>query len=118
MQEGQNNNFNENDSNAREEKLTSYKDCYIDLSVEELKIYYYYFPFLQTKTIPISKIKNIKLIELNALNGKFKVFGLDFKCIYYHLDIKRPIKKYAITLEEEGNWLKNRNYSRRYTKMF
>ena len=105
MQEGQSNNSLENDINARNEELSSYKDCFIDLSNEELKIYYYYFPFLQAKTIPISKINNINLIELNLLNGRLRIFGLDLKCIYYHFDIKRPIKKYAITLKEEGNWL-------------
>ena len=105
MQEGQSNNSLENDINARDEELSSYKDCFIDLSNEELKINYYYFPFLHTKTIPLSKINNINFIELNFLNGKFRVFGLDLKCIYYHFDIKRPIKKYVITLKEEGNWL-------------
>ena len=105
MQEGQNKNSFESDKNERDEELSSYKDCYIDLSSEALKIHYYFFPFLQTKTIPISKIKNINLIDLNLLNGKLRVFGLDFKCIYYHFDIKRPIKKQAITLKEEGNWL-------------
>ena len=105
MEEGQGNNSFKNDINARNEELLSYKDKFIDLSNEELKINYYYFPFLQTKTIPLSKINNINFIELNFLNGKFRVFGLDLKCIYYHFDIKRPIKKYAITLKEEGNWL-------------
>ena len=105
MQEGQGNNSFENDINARGEELSSYKDTFIDLTKDSLKINYYYFPFLQTKTIPISKINNINLIDLNLLNGKFRIFGLDLKCIYYHFDIKRPFKKYAITLKEEGNWL-------------
>ena len=105
MKEGQNNNSLENDINAREEELSSYKDFCIDLINEELKINYYYFPFLQTKTIPISKINNINLIELNSLNGRFRIFGLDWKCIYYHFDIKRPFIKYAIKLREEGTWL-------------
>ena len=105
MEEGQGNNSFKNDINARNEELLTYKDKFIYLSNEELKINYYYFPFLQTKTIPLSKINNINFIELNFFNGKFRVFGLDLKCIDYHFDIKRPIKKYAITLKEEGNWL-------------
>ena len=95
----------ENDINKKEDDLSSYKDQYVDLSSKGLKIDNYYFPFLQAKNIPISKISNINLIELNHLNGKSKVFGLDIKFVYYHLDWKRPKKTHAITLKEEGNFL-------------
>ena len=60
---------------------------------------------MQSKTIPLSKIKNINLIELNCSNGKYKLWGLDLKFIYYHLDKNRSKKSYAIIIEEEGNFL-------------
>ena len=91
MKEEQDKN-SENDINKKEDDLSSYKDQYVDLSSKGLKIDNYYFPFLQAKNIPISKISNINLIELNHLNGKSKVFGLDIKFVYYHLDWKRPKK--------------------------
>ena len=105
MKEEQNKNSFENDINKKEDDLSSYKDKYVDLSFKGLKIESYYIPFLQAKIIPISKISKINLIELNYSNGKYRVFGLNLKFIYYHLDWKRPTKAHAITLEEEGNHL-------------
>ena len=93
----------ENDKNARDDELSSYQDEYVDLSFKGLIINKYYFPLLTNKIIPIQKIKNINLIELNRINGKYTFFGLSWKFIYYHLDRKRPKKTHAITFEEEDN---------------
>ena len=93
----------ENDKNARDDELSSYQDEYVDLSFKGLIIDKYYFPFMKSKIIPIQKIKNFNLIELNRINGKYTFFGLSWKFIYYHLDRKRPKKTHAITLEEEDN---------------
>ena len=93
----------ENDKNTRDDELSSYQDECVDLNFKGLTIYKYYFPIMTSKVIPIHKIKNINLIELNRINGKYTFFGLSWKLIYYHLDKKRPIKTHAITLEEEDN---------------
>ena len=82
-----------------------YKDEIIELCSKDLKINKYYFPFMTSKVIPIDKIKNIRLTELNTFNGKYRIFGLSFPFIYYHLDIKRPSKTHAIFLEEENNFI-------------
>ena len=93
----------EPDRNARDDELSSYKDEIVDLSFQGLKINKYYFPTLKMKIIPINKIKNINLIELSRVNGKYTFFGFSWAFIYYHLDRKRPKKTHAITLEEEDN---------------
>ena len=104
MEEIQNNKISfENDKNARDDELSSYQDECVDLSFKGLIINKYYFPLMTSKTIPIQKIKDINLIELNRINGKYTFFGLSWKFIYYHLDRKRPKKTHAITLEEEDN---------------
>ena len=67
----QDDNNKENNSKS-EEDLSTYKDEYIELNPNEIKINKYYFPFLTSKIIPINKIKKIELVELNAFNGKYK----------------------------------------------
>ena len=95
----------ENNINGRDDELSSYQDENIDLSFKGLKIKKYYFPTLSMKVIPIYKIKNINLIELDRASGKYTFFGFSWKFIYYHLDRKRPVKTHAITFEEEDNFL-------------
>ena len=82
----------ENDEDSREDELQSYQDDNIELSMNGLRINKYYFPTFNFKIIPIHKIKNINIIELDRANGKYTFFGLSWKLIYYHLDRKRPIK--------------------------
>ena len=94
---------NKNNINSEDDELLSYQDEYIELNSMRLKINKYYLPFLQSKEIPVSKINDIKLVELNLFNGKYKLIGLDLNLVYYHLDKKRSSKSYAITLQEEGN---------------
>ena len=93
----------ETDRNARDDELSSYKDEIVDLSFQGLKINKYYFPTLKMKIIPINKIKNINLIELSRVNGKYTFFGFSWKFYYYHLDKKRPLKTHGIIIEEEDN---------------
>jgi hypothetical protein len=71
-----------------------------------LKIKKYYIPTFKEKIIPIHRIKNIKMIDLDRTNGKYTFFGLSWKFIYYHLDRKRPIKTHGIVIEEEDNIIK------------
>ena len=58
---------------------------------------------MNSKIIPINKIKKIELVELNAFNGKYKLFGLSPPLTYYHFDSKRSNKTHVIFLEEEDN---------------
>ena len=95
-----------NDDSREDELLQSYQDENIDVSMNGLRINKYYFPTFQIKKIPIHKIKDIKIIELDRANGKYTFFGLSWKFIYYHLDRKRPIKTHGIVIEEEDNIIK------------
>ena len=57
---------------------------------------------MQSKEIPISKIRNINLIKLNMFNGRLRIFGLDLKLIYYPFDLMRFCKTYSIILKAEN----------------
>ena len=92
-----------NDINARDDELSSYKDENIELSSNGLTIKNYYFPTLGSKTIPIDKIKNVELFELDWVNGKNKLWGLSLNFYYYNLDKNRSNKTHGITIKEDGD---------------
>ena len=71
-----------------------------------LRINKYYFPTWKPKVIPIHKLKDINIIELDRINGRYTFFGLSWKLYYYHLDRKRPNKTHGIIIEEEDNIIK------------
>ena len=93
----------ENVEDSREDELQSYQDDNIEVSMNGLRINKYYIPTFKFKIIPINKIKDIKIIELDRVNGKYTFFGLSWKLIYYNLDRRRPIKTHAIIIEEEDD---------------
>ena len=93
----------ENNISQRDDELSSYKDDLIEVDLNGLKIKKYYIPTFSTKEIPIYKIKDINLIELSRISGKYTFFGFCWKLYYYHFDKKRPQKTHGITLKEEGN---------------
>ena len=97
----ENNKISEEDS--REDEYQSYQDENIEINMNGLKIKKYYLPTFKEKIIPIHKIKDIKIIELDRINGRYTFFGMSWKLIYYHLDRKRPRKTHAIVIEEEDN---------------
>ena len=99
----ENNKISEEDS--REDEYQSYQDENIDVSMNGLRINKYYFPTFQIKKIPIHKIKDIKIIELDRSNGKYTFFGLSWKLYYYNLDKRRPLKTQGIIIEEEDNFV-------------
>ncbi len=95
----------ENNDDSREDELQSYQDENIDVSMNGLRINKYYFPTFQIKKIPIHKIKDIKIIELNRASGKYTFFGFSWKLNYFHLDRRRPLKNEAIIIDEEDNMI-------------
>ena len=95
----------ENKEDSREDELQSYKDENIEVNMNGLKINKYYIPTMKEKLIPIHKIKDIKIIELNRINGRYTFFGFSWKLYYYNLDRKRPIKTHGIIIEEEDNFI-------------
>ena len=101
-----NDNYNKEDEDkSREDENQSYKDENIEVSMNGLKINKYYFPIWKQKIIPIHKIKDIKIIELDRSSGKYTFFGFSWKLYYYHLDRRRPLKDQAIIIDEEDNMI-------------
>ena len=88
---------------SRNDELSSYKDECIEVSLNGLIINKYYIPLFTSKTIPIEKIKNINMLELNVFNGKYKLMGLSLNFNYFHYDPKRSNKTHVIIIEEEDN---------------
>ena len=88
---------------SRNDELSSYKDECIEVSLNGLTINKYYIPLFTSKTIPIEKIKNINMLELNVFNGKYKLMGLSLNFNYFHYDPKRSNKTHVIIIEEEDN---------------
>ena len=99
----ENNKISEEDS--REDEYQSYQDENIEINMNGLKIKKYYLPTFKEKIIPIHKIKDIKIIELDRANGKYTFFGLSWKLYYYNLDKRRPLKTQGIIIEEEDNFV-------------
>ena len=98
-------NSEEKDDDSREDESQSYQDENIEINMNGLKIKKYYIPTFKEKIIPIYKIKNIKMIDLDRANGKYTFFGLSWKFYYYNLDKRRPLKTKGIIIEEEGNFV-------------
>ena len=94
-----------NNDDSREDENQSYEDENIKVSMNGLKINKYYFPIFKEKIIPIHKIKDIKIIELNRASGKYTFFGFSWKLNYFHLDRRRPLKNEAIIIDEEDNMI-------------
>ena len=91
---------------TKEEDETSYHDNLIDINNNVLTIQKYDFPLFNQKIVKINNIKNICMIDMNRLNGKYTFFGFCWKLYWYHLDRKRPLKTHAIIIEEENNNIK------------
>ena len=96
----------EENEDSREDELQSYQDENIQVDMNGLKINKYYIPTWKMKTIPIHKIKDINIIDLDRVSGRYTFFGFSWKLYYYNLDRKRPLKTQAIIIEEEDNILK------------
>ena len=82
---------------------TNYSDEYINLNEDFLSINKYYYPLKKKKIIKIRNINKIKLIEMDRMSGKYTFYGFCWKFYWYHLDNKRPQKKYAIIISEKNN---------------
>ena len=96
----------EDNDYSREDELQSYHDENIEVDMNGLRINKYYFPTWKPKVIPIHKLKDINIIELDRINGRYTFFGLSWKLYYYHLDRKRPNRTHGIIIEEEDNIIK------------
>lgn len=78
----------------------SYSDEYIDLNEKCLTIKKYIYPFSTEKVIKIEDIKHIEMIEMGRLTGKYTFIGYTWSMMWLHMDRKRPLKTFCITIDD------------------
>jgi hypothetical protein len=76
-----------------------YEDKYVRITDKDLTLFWYYFPFGQNKTIKFSEIKEVKMEELKALYGKYRLWGMDLNCHWYPLDNFRFRKTHYVKID-------------------
>jgi hypothetical protein len=82
-----------------------YADRHIICDDESITIHWYYFPLGISKKLTYSQIKGVKEEELNLLQGKLRLWGMDLTPYWFHLDLVRPSKSKFIILDD-GEWIK------------
>lgn len=82
-----------------------YADQYVICDDESITINWYYFPLGISKKIFYSQIKNVREEELNLLQGKIRLWGMDLSPYWFHLDFLRPTKNKFIAIDD-GEWIK------------
>ena len=81
-----------------EQPLVLYRDRWIECTPEALIIHGYYFPFGK-KTIAYSRIRGTQEIQIQALSGKWRIWGSGDLRHWWHLDPGRPHKDQALVLD-------------------
>jgi len=83
-----------------------YDDEYITITNMSLVIKRTTFPFLKEETIPLSTIKSIELEDLHFWSGQYRLWGLHFCCVWFHLDNDRFMKNKYIKIKTHGSFIK------------
>lgn len=78
---------------------TLYEDKYLRISEDSITLFWYYFPFAQSKVIEFSEIKQIKLEQLDWKYGKYRLWGMDLRCHWFPCDMTRYKKSNFIWLD-------------------
>lgn len=81
-----------------------YEDRYLVCDDDALTIKDYFFP-KGSKRIAYADIRDVSEKELTWLQGRLRIWGMDFEPYWYHLDTQRPLKSRGICLDT-GSWLK------------
>jgi hypothetical protein len=74
-----------------------YEDDRITCTRSALIIRGYYFPLATAKTVPYRDIRSVERIELGS--GRWRIWGGTDPRYWFHLDTKRPHKRWALVLE-------------------
>jgi hypothetical protein len=75
-----------------------YQDNQIICDDEALTILHYYFP-LGSKRIPYTAIKKIEDYQMGLLTGKLRIWGTSLPTYWFHFDLSRPLKTFAIIVD-------------------
>jgi hypothetical protein len=78
--------------------LVLYRDRWIECTSEALIIHWYYFPFGK-KTIAYGRIRGMQEIQMQALTGKWRIWGSGDLRHWWHLDPGRRHKDQALVLD-------------------
>jgi len=76
-----------------------YKDRYVSITREQIVIYSYYFPTATSKKIDLNDIKRIIIQEITTFTGKYKLWGMNYQCLWFPLDATRYMKDKCLILD-------------------
>ena len=76
-----------------------HEDKHVIITNNEIIIKCYYFPFAGEKKISFKQIKKIELINIGSLTGKLKVWGMNYKLLWFHFDAGRLFKNHGIVID-------------------
>jgi len=76
-----------------------FEDRYCRITNEDLTLFWYYFPFAQSKVIKFSEIRDIKLEQLQFFYGKYRLWGMDLRFHWYPCDMHRFQKTQFLCLD-------------------
>ncbi len=79
-----------------------YDDATVACGPDGILIRNFYFPSGRSRKIAWTEILSVKRKRLKMLNGKWRVWGMDFQRIWFHLDVMRPLKREAIVIDVGG----------------
>jgi hypothetical protein len=74
-----------------------YEDDRITCTNSAVIIRGYYFPLATAKSVPYRDIRGVEQIELGS--GRWRIWGGTDPRYWFHLDLKRPHKHWALVLE-------------------
>ena len=76
-----------------------YKDKHVTIYRGHIIIHCYYFPIATSKIILFEDIKKFSIQEMTTFNGKYRLWGLNIQCLWFHLDALRFQKSKCIILD-------------------
>lgn len=69
-----------------------YSDGLIDIDGEFIVLKKYYFPFGNSKRIPIGDVKAVRSAVPSVMNGKYRIWGTGWFDGWFPMDWKRPAR--------------------------
>lgn len=78
--------------------MSLYRDRWIECTEQELRIRGYYFPW-GTRRIAYRSIRGLRRVDMEALTGRWRIWGTGDPHYWASLDPRRPGKKTALILD-------------------
>jgi hypothetical protein len=84
---------------------TLYQDNQLTLDEIGITIQAYYFPLATKKLIPWSRLKSVSAFDVTFWNGKYRIWGMGLKPVWFNCDSDRPEKSKGFALDS-GSFIK------------